>query len=406
MRAVIHPGVARGEVQAPPSKSMAHRLLICAGLAAGGESRVRGVARSEDMLATLDCLRALGAGVTWEGDDVRICGCDPRKAGGAALPCRECGSTLRFMVPLCLLSGRAMRLTGSETLMSRPLTVYEELCRQKGFLFEHGPDRLTVAGKLSAGIYDVPGNVSSQFVSGLLLALSLLGEESRIRLIPPVESRPYIGMTVQALRSFGRAVEWEREDTLFIPAGESFVPQDVTVEGDYSNAAFFGALNCLGGEVRVSGLRADSLQGDKVYTEYFPLLMQGHPGLDVSDCPDLAPVLFAVAAAHHGARFTGTRRLRFKESDRGAAMAEELDKFGVRLNIQENAIDIDQQTLHAPTTALSSHNDHRVAMALSVLCSRTGGEIEGAQAVKKSFPEYWERLRDLGLEVELIGMDQ
>ena len=400
MRAVIQPGTARGTVSAPPSKSMAHRLLICAALAQG-ESMVRGVDLSEDILATADCLAALGASFSFEGSAVRIRGCDPRKAPPAILRCRESGSTLRFMIPLCLLSGSPMRLEGSETLLSRPLSVYEDLCKTQGLTLERKDGGLLVQGQLSPDDYEIPGSISSQFVTGLLFALSLLPAPSRIRLLPPVESRSYLSLTLQALNDAGVPVSWSDEFTLEIPGNASFCPQDVVIEGDWSNAAFFEALNCAGGNVTVTGLRPDSLQGDRIYQDFFPRLADGPAELDLTDCPDLAPVLIAVAALRHGAVFTGTRRLRFKESDRGAAMAQELAKFGVPLTLEENRITVSAVTLRLPEEPLQSHNDHRIAMALSVLCTCTGGIIEGAEAVRKSFPDYWKRLQSLGIEVEL-----
>ena len=399
MNVLIRPGIARGTVAAPPSKSMAHRLLICAALAEG-ESIVRGVDRSEDILATADCLSALGASLSWDGSSVRVRGCDPRKAGPAVLRCRESGSTLRFMIPLCLLSGSAMRLEGSETLLSRPLSVYEDLCRERNLTLRRMDGGLLAKGRLTAGEYTVPGGVSSQFITGLLFALPLLSGDSRITLIPPVESRSYLSLTLQALRDAGVSVSWTDQNTLIVPGNTAYQSQDTEVEGDYSNAAFFEALNCAGGRVTVTGLRKDSLQGDRVYQEFFPQLAAGPAELDLSDCPDLAPVLFSVAALCYGAVFTGTRRLRFKESDRGAAMAEEMAKFGVTLTLEENRIAVPAAALHAPSEALDSHNDHRIAMALSLLCTRTGGEIRGAEAVRKSFPDYWERLRSLKIDIE------
>ena len=400
MKAIIQPGTARGTVAAPPSKSMAHRLLICAALAEG-ESTVRGVDRSEDILATADCLEALGASLRWAGDAVQVRGFDPRKSGDAILRCRESGSTLRFMIPLCLLSGSAMRLEGSEKLLSRPLSVYEDLGREQGFLLSRENGGLQVCGCLRPGDYAVPGNISSQFITGLLFALPLLSGDSTIRLIPPVESLSYLSLTLQALRDAGIPVSWTDEYTLAVPGNTAFRSRDTVVEGDYSNAAFFEALNCAGGSVAVTGLREDSLQGDRVYREYFPQLQAGCPELDLTDCPDLAPVLFAAAALCHGAVFTGTRRLRFKESDRGAVMAEEMARFGISLEMEENRITVPAGSIHTPSEPLESHNDHRIAMALSLLCTRTGGEIRGAEAVRKSFPDYWERLRSLGISVSL-----
>ena len=400
MNVLIRPGTARGTVAAPPSKSMAHRLLICAALA-DGESVIRGVDRSEDILATADCLAALGASLTWEGSTVRIRGRDPRKAGDAVLRCRESGSTLRFMIPLCLLSDSAMRLEGSKTLLTRPLSVYEDLCLKQGLILRRENGGLFVKGRLTPGEYAIPGGISSQFITGLLFALPLLPADSRIRLIPPVESRSYLSLTLQALHDAGVAVSWADENTLLIPGNAVYRPLDTEVEGDYSNAAFFEALNCAGGNVTVTGLRPDSLQGDRVYREFFPRLAAEYAELDLADCPDLAPVLFAAAALCHGAAFTGTRRLRMKESDRGAAMAQEMAKFGVMLTVEENRITVPAAPLHAPSGPLISHNDHRIAMALSLLCTRTGGEIRGAEAVRKSFPDYWARLQSLGIEVEM-----
>ena len=397
MKAVISPGVARGVIQAPPSKSMAHRQLICAGLA-DGESLIRGVDRNEDVLATMDCLEALGAFLSWEGDAVRVRGCDPRRAAPAVLRCRESGSTLRFMIPLCLLPGCEMRLEGSPTLLSRPLSVYEDLFRLRGLTLRR-EDSLLVQGPLTPGSFEIPGDVSSQFVTGLLFALPLLPDASVIRLIPPVESRSYLNLTLQALRDAGVVIRLADENTFEIPGHARYLPQDTAVEGDYSNAAFPDALNLLGGKVTVTGLNENSLQGDRICRTYFARLAAGPAELDLSDCPDLAPVLFALAAFLHGAVFTGTRRLRFKESDRGAAMAEELARFGVPLRLEENRITVPAGCIREPSGPLSSHNDHRIAMALSLLCTRTGGTILGAEAVRKSYPAWWDVLRSLGINV-------
>ena len=401
MRAVFTPSRARGSIEAPPSKSMGHRLLICAGLS-DGESRIRGIVPSQDMLATLDCLTALGAHYTWQQDVITICGAEPYDAPAfTALPCRESGSTLRFFTPLCLLSGRDMVLTGSRKLLSRPQSVYETLCRERGLLFDRGPDVLRVRGPLQPGEFRVAGNVSSQFISGLLFTLPLLEDHSTLRLIPPVESRPYIDMTLEALRAFRIKIQQPDALTFEIPGWQQYQPCDTTVEGDCSNAAFFDALSipALGGEVTVTGLREDTLQGDRVYREQLAALAAGCPEIDLSDCPDLGPILMACAAAGQGAVFTGTRRLKDKESDRGSAMAAELRKLGVSLTLEENRIIVPGGCLQAPTEPIDGHNDHRIVMAMATLLTKTGGEILGAQAVEKSLPDYFERLRKLGIRV-------
>ena len=399
MRVMMQPGILRGTVAAPPSKSMAHRMLICAALAEG-ESLVHPIELSEDILATADCLRALGADIREEENALRIVkGCRPEKAGSAVLNCRESGSTLRFLLPLCLLSGNEMRMTGSGRLMERPLDVYGELCRENGFRFEQGPGGIVLQGRLTAGNYTVRGDISSQFITGLLFALSRTEGWSEVRILPPMESGSYLEMTLAALEKNGIRISRPEGLRIAIHGGDAAVAGEKIVEGDWSNAAFFEALNNAGSEVRVTGLKEDSLQGDQVCREYFRQMREGRMTADVTDCPDLAPVLMAAAALHGGIRLTGTRRLRFKESDRGTAMAEELAKFGVSVGIGDNEIIVGSEMPHEPREILQGHNDHRIVMALAVLCTRTGGTIEGAEAVRKSFPDFWDRMRGLGARI-------
>ena len=443
MQVEIKPSVLHGTVTAPPSKSMAHRLLICAGLSEG-ESVVRRLAFSQDVKATIDCLRALGAEIRLDGDTAYVKGTDVRKKIGktAVLNCNECGSTLRFFTPLCMLCGEERVLRGSPYLMTRPMDVYEKIARDQGIRFEKAEDHLTVEERLKSGVYEVAGNISSQFISGLLFTLPLLDGDSEIRILPPVESKPYIDMTVAALKEFGVQIELsnpQSRDTSVrdsflagdgsplvlrtfpqrghlrkgslsmiyrIKGKQSYHPADVTVEGDYSNAAFFEALNYAGSSVRIEGLRENTLQGDSVYKILFKNIKDGIDPIDIADCPDLGPVLFAVAALCGGARFTGTRRLRIKESDRADAMRQELQKLGIGVEVGENEVIVHGGTLRQPTEVLSAHGDHRIVMALSVLLTVTGGVIDGAQAVNKSFPDFFEKLQSLGSEVKTDGMDQ
>lgn len=395
MTVTIRPSAPAGVAAAPPSKSMAHRALICAGLSRSGGSAVHGVAPSQDVLATLDCLAALGAEFSYENETAAFSrGAEVfAPPAHAVLPCRECGSTLRFFIPLALLSSRELRMTGSETLRNRPLGVYQEICAAQSLRMKKRAEGLRLQGPLSPGEYRIPGDISSQFVSGLLFALPLLDSDSVLRLLPPVESRPYIDMTRAALRAFGVEADWTDGTSISIRGGQTYRPREITVEGDWSNAAFFLALG-----VPVTGLEPDSLQGDKVCVAYFRALDQGKAELDISDCPDLGPVLFAYAAARHGGRFSGTRRLRLKESDRAAAMREELKKFGVSVEIGENTVTVGCG-MRPPSETLDGHNDHRIVMALSVLCTRTGGTIRGAEAVNKSFPDFFRRLRALNVDI-------
>ena len=401
MRVTVFPSQANGAVSAPPSKSMAHRLLISAGLAMGN-SKVFGISHCEDVLATLDCLSALGADCRVEGDCVTVGGFDAKQAAPKLpLVCRESGSTLRFMLPIALLSGSTVTLQGAPSLLARPMDIYETLCRERSLFFEQTQEGITVKGPLTGGIYTLPGNVSSQFISGLLFALPLCKGDSEIRLTPPVESRSYVDLTLCALHAFGIRAAWKDGTTLFVQGSQTYQPQTIPVEGDCSNAAFLDALGLLGGNVTVNGLSEDSLQGDRIYRAHFAALKNGHPTVSLADCPDLGPILFTLAAALNGAVFTDTRRLRIKESDRVACMAEELEKFGARLRIEDNTVTVEKTALHAPTQPLNGHNDHRIVMSMAVLASRFGGTVIGAEAVAKSFPDFFEKLVSLGIRLQI-----
>lgn len=394
----IRRGTARGRVTAPASKSIAHRYLIAAALARG-DSRLLGITPSEDIRATCDALAALGCDIRTDGTTVTVTGSDDLAPRGV-LPCRECGTTLRLLLPLCLLTGAEATLTGTEKLLSRPLGVYRDLARERGFRFSEAPGRVCVAGRLTPGAYCIPGGVSSQFASGLCYALACLDGESTLTLTGAVESRSYIDLTLDALRAFGVGAMFPDERTIRIPGGRTFRAGVHTVEGDESNAAFFSALAALGDPVEVLGRNPATRQGDRVAASYFAGLRAGAATLSVADCPDLAPILMVVAALSHGGVLTHTARLRLKESDRGAAMAEELAKCGVRVTVEDDRLTVDAGGLTPPREPLSGHNDHRIVMALAVLLTRLGGEITGAEAVAKSYPDFFDRLAELGIRVE------
>ena len=398
MTVTITAGKAIGTVTAPPSKSVAHRALICGALTE--KSTVKNIAMSKDIEATLSCLKSLGANAEFVSkDEIVIGGLDlDNIPDDAILNCNESGSTLRFLIPIALLCGKKTTFKGARRLMSRPLTVYEEIADKNGFLFQKSDDSLTVCGKLTAGCYEVAGDISSQFITGLLLALSVVEGESQIKLTSGLESASYVDITLGVMSQFGVDVKWE--DNTFNIVGKPFENREYLVEGDCSNAAFLDAFNLLGGEVTVSGLNSDTLQGDRVYKEFFCDLKNGKKEFDLTDCPDLAPIMFAMSSVFGGASFYGTKRLAIKESDRAAAMAEELRKFGVKTKIHENSVEIFSGELKRPTEILSGHNDHRIVMSLVTLCTLTGGSISGAEAVAKSFPDYFNKIKSLGIGIK------
>lgn len=437
MDKTIAKSTANGTVMAPPSKSMAHRYIICAALA-NGVSTITNVDFSEDIKATIDCIQTLGAKVTVNESSVTIDGsCSILNDANARsdslkysqktfspqeildkffdmsseneddsdslnFMCRESGSTMRFFMGIAMTLPFKCNFFGSDTLRNRPFGIYEDILNsptEKNTYFKKLTDKNVIKGGVKGNEFKIEGNVSSQFVTGLLLALSLMKEGGSVELIPPVESRSYIDMTIQAMREFNIEVDWESELVLRVNPGQMYFPTDIEVEGDYSNAAFLDAFNYLGGDVTVTGLKDDSLQGDRVYKEYFDKLMTGKAIVDIADCPDLGPVLFAVAAANHGGVFTSTARLKIKESDRGSVMCQELSKFGVKTTMVENQIEIEGGTLNIPSEILCGHNDHRIVMSLTLLLTKTGGRINDAEAVRKSYPGFFDDIKKLGVSV-------
>ena len=398
MKAIFKPFRLKGKINAPPSKSMVHRYLIGAALSKE-KCTISGVEYSDDILATIDCLKALGAEIYIEKDTVIINPENFMKTITDALHCRESGSTLRFFIPLALCAGKEITLSGSKRLFERPLDVYEGLCIDNGFEFKRSHDFVTVCGSLKSGDYKIRGDISSQFISGLIFALVYLGEASSIQIIPPFESRSYINLTISALKSFGADIEFTDEYTIAVREADmhSF---SGSVEGDYSNTAFLDAFNFIGSDVEIGNLKPDSLQGDKIYKEYFRRIEEGTPTLDISDCPDLGPVLIALASLKNGAVLIGTDRLKIKESDRGQVMNEELRKLGGGLIFDENKITVLKLELKNTEAVLDGHNDHRIVMALSLILSTCGGAIDGAEAVRKSYPSFFEEIKSLGAEVK------
>ena len=401
MVAKIIPSTLCGKIIAPPSKSMAHRYIICASLAKG-VSRIDNIAYSDDIKATLDCVEALGARIEKGDSFVIIDGTDTLKNAPSKTLCTsESGSTLRFMIPLALLCGERVEFCGKERLFARPLGVYEDIAQKYGFEFVKKADGLCVSGKLQSGNYHICENKSSQFITGLLFALPLVFGDSEITLADYPESKSYIDMTIKAMRDFGVEAEYDGDRSFKISGNQSYGARNLTVEGDCSNAAFFEALNLMGGNVLLTGISPDTLQGDAVYPDYFEKIKKGYPNLDITNCPDLAPILLALMAEYGGGKLTGTKRLKFKESDRGEVMKKELSKFGAKITCLENEITVENTKLHPPTETVYSNSDHRVVMSAAVLMTKYGGEIDGCEACAKSMPDFFERLAMLGGKIKI-----
>lgn len=405
------------EISIPASKSLTHRALITAALAEG-TSRITAPVENQDTEATLRCLGALGAVWERDGKDLIIHGSGGCfGSAGTLLDCGESGSTLRFMIPIFAMTPEEYHFSGHGRLMSRPQTVYEETFREQGLMFERQDGILKVRGPLSAGSYRIRGDISSQFISGLLFALPLAEGDSVIEIIPPYESESYVDLTLSALADAG--IEIEREHLKYhVRGSQKYRPLDTRIEGDASQAAFFIALSMMRQvPLNIVNLNHHSRQGDAVMlklAEQFGAEVKEIAGgyriiphtmkavnADLSDCPDLGPVLFAAAARAEGTScFTGCERLRIKESDRIAAMEEELAKTGCRMHSEGGTVYVEGTEPYG--AAVYGHNDHRIVMAMSVLAASMDEPvvIEGCEAVAKSYPEFFRDLAETGAKTE------
>lgn len=400
MIATFKRSVANGVVDAPPSKSYTHRYLIAAALAKG-TSVIDNIAMSNDILATLKCIETLGASYEIINQKIIINGFNKKKQADLLdFDVFESGSTYRFLIPIALTMGKPLCFRGTKTLISRGIEVYEQIFKDINISYDLFETSLKINGALKAGEFKIAGNISSQFITGLLFALPLLKESSVIKIIPPLESKNYVDMTIAVLSEFGITIK-RSGNNIYIDGNQQYLPFNGYIEGDYSNAAFLEAYNYFDGHVKVNNLNPNSLQGDKVYQTFFKKLDEENCQIDISNCVDLGPVLMVFASLKKGATFTGTARLKIKESNRAIAVKEELLKMGGVLEVYDNEVIVKKTTLHKPRESLSSHNDHRIVMALALALTLYGGTISNVEAVNKSFPTFFTMLKKLGIEVEL-----
>jgi 3-phosphoshikimate 1-carboxyvinyltransferase len=407
----IEPGPVRGRLRAPASKSHLQRLILAASLA-DGESRILDPGHSADGQACLGVIRAMGARVVQEANLLRIAG------GGAVrsriLHCGESGFCLRASAAVAALGELSFTLMGEGSLATRPMAMVLDPLAQLGALCETrgGFAPITVRGPLRGGLARVDGSASSQFLSGLLLALPRAGADSELE-VAGLRSRPYVAMTLEVLAAFGAQVQVDPDYRRFrIRGGQSYRPVALAVEGDWSGAAFLLVAGALAGEVLVDGLEPASSQADRAILEALaaagaqvewqgPSLRVARGELnafdfDATDCPDLFPPLAALACHARGtSRISGAARLGHKESDRGAALVSELSALGARLQVRDGVMEITGGPLAGGT--VDPHNDHRMAMACAVagLDSRYGVKMEGEACVAKSYPEFFQALESI-----------
>ncbi len=387
MKVHLEKAVYHGSLVAPPSKSFSHRYLVTGALSEA--SRISHVGDSIDILSTLDCLKAFGSHFVKKGNVIFF---NQIGEGNPIFPCGESGTTLRFFIPLAATRFPEAHFLGSKRLIARGISAYQESL--DCLSFEIKEEEIVSHGMLVPGKYKMSGMQSSQFFSGLILALPLLDGDSELEVVGPFASEPYVLMTLQAMDAFGVRIR-RSGPTFFIPGNQKYQGVSATVEGDFSNCAFLDAMNYLGGEVHISGLRTSSSQGDKAYRKVYPELAKETTAVNIANCIDLGPALFVFAALNHGAVFTGVGRLSDNEGDRAQMLAEELKKAGVHVSQGKDYIGIGRYE-GAEHLRFDCRSDHRIAMALSLFSTQTDVEIEGAECVAKSFPAYWKTLEALG----------
>ena len=404
----ITPKKLSGAVTPPPSKSQAHRLLIAAALAEG-TSTLHNIARSQDIEATLRCVTALGGSWTETSPGtLTVTGIGGRRFSGGELPrldCGESGSTLRFFIPIALAVAGGGIFTGQGRLMERPQGPYFQLFDNKGIFYEQKDGVLTVRGALTPGEYVLPGNVSSQFFTGLLFALPLLDGVSAVVSSTEIESQAYITMTLEAMRQAGVPVAERPGLRSFEVLHAAYHPFAATVEADWSQAAFWYAANFLDSRVEIRDLNPDSGQGDKVVSElYWQLARPGDAEIDVSGCPDLLPPLAVMAAVRPGTTcFTTAARLRMQESDRHATTAAALTALGAEVHEEpDRLIIVGKPSL--PGGTVDCANDHRIAMMAAIAATGCTGPVTvlGAECVQKSYPDFWEVYNTLGGDIHVL----
>lgn len=415
MKVKIYPDfIQHNEVTIPPSKSFAHRAIICASLSEG-VSKLEHIDYSEDILATINAVKVLGAKVEMYDTYLYIQGVTSIKPIGNTVDVNESGSTLRFMIPIFALAGFPIRFLGKPRLFQRPLYPYNPFIH-----IEYHENEIVVCGYKSFKDIQLDGNVSSQFISGFLFALPFMNQDTFIEINPPFESKSYVAMTMDVLNRFQVEIQYVNEHCILVKGNQRYRATKMKIEGDYSQLAFFAALGLLNDDVKVKGVSHTTLQGDRAFLDIIQrmngkyqviedgyLFCKSHLkscDIDLGNCPDLGPILMVLASKAEGATtIYNAGRLRIKESDRIFTMEEELKKLYVDIESDESTIYIRGSFQYNGDCILDSHNDHRVVMALSILATTLNKPvmIEHAEAIKKSYPSFFDDLKALGISIEI-----
>jgi len=430
MRIEIKPTKLSGKIEIPASKSYAHRQLICSALA-NGVSRISGITLSKDISATMECLHMLGARFKVNGNSVTVSGlnkrnetCTLKDADGTPIKilcCCESGSTLRFLIPIAAALGADARFWGEGRLPERPIDIYTRELSKKGVVFNskeflpaelyggNSADMFGISGKLQSGTFTLEGDVSSQFVTGLMFALPLLDGDSKIVMTSRLESKPYATMTAEILKRYGVEIT-ETDYGYFVKGNQKYISADTAVEGDWSQAAFFYVANILGSNVDLKNLNENSVQGDKKILEIISGMCYNEDrcfDADCSDIPDLVPIL-AVLGCFGGktSRIYNASRLRIKESDRLLAVSDMLNRLGGKVSVTDDGLII-EPIIRFNGGEVDSFGDHRIAMCAAIAATRANGSviINGAESVEKSYPGFFEDYKKVGGTQNVITLE-
>lgn len=395
----IKPSKLKGKILVPPSKSLSHRAIISASLCRDEKSIVKNLILSDDIKATIEGMRALGAEIGLSENKAYIKRNNLIEKN-SLIDCRESGSSLRFLIPVGLALTDCLRFTGSKKLFERPLDVYFDIFKRQNINYKTCDNLLFINGNLSPGNFEIPGNVSSQFISGLLFSLPLLDGDSEIFITGKLESNAYVDLTIDVLNNFGINIE-KNDNSFYIQGRQHYKSCEYTVEGDYSQAAFFLVANELGNEIECLGLNKVSTQGDKEIMNIINMFNDCNEIIiDASQIPDLVPIITVLAALKesHTTIIKNAHRLRLKESDRLLAVTTEMNKLGACVNETKDGLIINGKISLNGGTRVKSWNDHRIAMSLAVAATRCKDDIilEDHLAVNKSYPHFWNDYKSLG----------
>jgi len=405
----IEPRMLSGKVKVPPSKSVSHRVLISAALASG-ISEIKGIMDSKDIIATTECLKAMGANITEHDGVAQITGISSVQEN-VILDCFESGSTLRFLIPVAAALGINATFLGKGRLPERPIIPYLRELSQHGIEFNYnGSMPFSISGKLSGGRYEIEGDISSQFITGLLFALPLCKEDSEIHMLSPLQSKPYADMTIETLRRFGIFIK-PTNYGYYIEGNQKYKSYDTTIEGDYSQAAFFYVANALGSKIELSNLSPDSKQGDKKILDILSQLCYNNEysefNIDVSDIPDLVPILAVLGSfGKKPMRISNAERLKIKESDRLMAISEALNAIGGKVvTLNDGIVILPVKEFHGGI--VNSYNDHRIVMAVAIASTKSKAPIiiKGAESVDKSYPGFFGEFNTLGGNSYVISLE-